>query len=108
MKRLDQVVVGAQLHGFYRAIHHVIGAHHENDAGGVSGLDPAKHFYAVDARKHDIQQRQIGFLISEDLEPLLTGGCGKHLKSLFAQTAADGAQGQFFIVNNQDRVGHKN
>src|SRR5437764_1005775 len=43
MKRLDEIVVGAELHRFHRAIHHVVGAHHHDDACGIGSLDLAQN-----------------------------------------------------------------
>ena len=46
---LDEVVVGAELHGFDGAVDHVVSAHHEDDGSGVGLLEAAEDFDAVDA-----------------------------------------------------------
>ena len=68
MERLDEVVVCARLHGFYGAVHHVVGAHHEDDGGGILLLHAAQHFDAIKARQHDVEEREIGFLVDEGLQ----------------------------------------
>jgi hypothetical protein len=53
---LDEVIVGSQFHGLHGAVHHVVGAHHQDDGRGVGSLHAAQHFHAVDAGKNDIEQ----------------------------------------------------
>ena len=55
VKRLDQVVVGSGLHRVDRAVHHVIGAHHEYDGRGTLLLHAAQHFDAIDAGQHNVE-----------------------------------------------------
>ncbi len=55
---LDQVVIGAQLHGFDGAIHHVVGAHHDHDGRGRDFFCLPQNFDSVNARQNDIEQRK--------------------------------------------------
>jgi hypothetical protein len=64
VKRLDEIVVGAQFHRFHRPIHHVIGAHHHHDARGIGSLDLAQNLYAIHPGQHDVEQYEIGFFSS--------------------------------------------
>jgi hypothetical protein len=81
VKELDQVVVGAKFHGFYGAVHHVVGTHHEDDRGGVDLLHAAEDFHAVNAGKYDVEQSEIGLFLGEDGERDLTGSRGEDFKA---------------------------
>ena len=100
MKRLDEIVVGAELHRFHRAIHHVVGAHHHDDARGIGSLDLAQNLDAVHPGQHDVEQHEIRFLIFKNLQRLFARGRGQNLEAFGRKSATDGAQRQIFIVDN--------
>ena len=106
VERLDQIIVGAQLHGFHRALHHVVGAHHDDDGGGVFALDLAQHFDAVNAGQHHVQQGQVGFFGGKNLHGFLAAHGDEHFEALLAQRPADGAEREGLVVHDQDGVGH--
>ena len=90
---LDEVVVGAELHGFDGAVDHVVGAHHEDDGGRVGFFQAAQDFDAVDAGKDDVEQGEIGLLLGEDGESVFAGGGCEDFEALLTQAARDGAEG---------------
>src|SRR5262249_55231033 len=62
VKGLDEVVVGAEFHGFDGAINHSIRTHHDDDSVGRVLLDLAKDFDTVDAGENDVEEREFGML----------------------------------------------
>ncbi len=106
MKWLDEEVVGAQLHGFDGAIHHVIGAHHDDDHGRGNLLCLSQHLDPIDSRQHNVEQRQVGLLLGDDLQRLFAIASGEALVALGLQRAADGAQGQRLVIDDEDGMRH--
>ena len=45
--------------------------------------------------------------MAEKFDRFLTGVCGEDFEAFFAQAAADSTERESFIVDNQNRVGHK-
>src|SRR5581483_4259846 len=99
---LDEVVEGAQLHGFHRAVDHVVRAHHQDNRAGVRLLHAPENFNTVDTGENDIDEGEIRLFVSEDLESFLARGRSEDLKTFFAQTARDGAERELFVVDHQD------
>jgi hypothetical protein len=106
MEGLDEVVEGAELHGFNGAVDHVVGSHHQDDGGGVGLLEAAEDFDAVDAGENDVEQGEVGLLLGEDGESVFAGSGREDFKALLAQATRNGAEGQVFVVDYQDGVGH--
>ena len=100
MEGLDEVVVGAELHGFDGAIHHVVGAHHEDDSGGIGFFQAAEDFDAIDAGQNDVEQSEVGLLLGEDGQRVFAGGGCENFKALLPQSAGNGAEREFFVVDN--------
>jgi len=108
MEGLDEVVVSAELHGFNSAVDHVVSTHHEDDGGGIGLLEAAKDFDAVDAREHDVEQCEVGLLLGEDGESVFAGSGCEDFEAFLTQATRDGAEGQVFVVDYEDGVGHEN
>ena len=91
---LDEVVVGAELHGFDGAIDHVVGAHHEDDGGGIGLLDLAQDVDAVDAGHARCRAgRGRASAPAKTRDSVFAGVGGVDFKALVAQSAGDGAEG---------------
>jgi len=105
---LDEIVKGAELHGFDGALDQMVGTHHDYDGGGARLFDLAQDFDAVDAGQNDVEQNEVGLLLMKELEAIFTGESGEDLESLQAQAARDGAEGEFFVIDDEGRVGHVN
>jgi hypothetical protein len=92
MEGLDEVVVGAEFHGFDGAIHHVVGAHHEDDGGGIGFFQSAQDFDAIDAGQHDVEESEVGLLLGEQGQRIFAGGGRKNFEALLPQSAGYGAE----------------
>ena len=90
---LDEVVVGAELHGFDGAIDHVVGAHHEDDGGGRGLFHLAQDVDAVHAGHDDVEEGEVGLLVLENADGIFAGVGGEDVEALVAQSAGDGAEG---------------
>ena len=102
MEWLDKIVVSAEFHRFHGAVYHVIGAHHQHDAGRACGLDLPQHFNAIHAREDNIEQCQIRLLFVKNLKRLFTRARNEDFKPFLAQSAANGAEGQGFVIDHQN------
>ena len=91
MEWLDQVIKGAQLHGFYGTVHQVVSAHHEHDGVGIRLLHTTQHFYAVNAGKNDVEQSEIRFILNKYFRSLFAGCCRAHVKTFLPQGTRDSA-----------------
>ncbi len=107
MERLNQIIVGAQLHRLHGPVDHVIGAHHQDDGGVVGLLHAAQDFHAIDPGQHDVEQGQVRLFSREHLQRVLTGGGRQDVKPLLPQSTGNRAQREFFVIDNQDGIGHR-
>ncbi len=74
---------------------------------GFCSFDAAEDFDAVHAGQDHVYQRDVGTLLREEFEGALAGFGGEHFVAFLAQSAADGAQRELLIVDDQNRVRHK-
>ncbi len=103
---LDEEVVGAELHGFDGTVYQVVGAHHHYDHWRRNLLGLPQHFNAVNARQHDVQQRQVGLFFGDYLQRLFSVAGGKHVVAFGLERAADSPQRQRLVIDNENGVRH--
>ena len=76
VERLKQVVVGAEFHRLDRGLGGAERGHHDDRQLGVVLPNAAKCLQPGDAAHPDVHQHEIRLKRIDDLQPLLTAGCG--------------------------------
>ena len=55
-------------------------------------FDLPQHLDAIDARQHNVEQRQVRLLLGDDFQCFFAIASGEHLVALGLERAADGAE----------------
>ncbi len=98
---LEQIVVGAQLHGLHRVLNGAVGGHHDDGDIGIGFLELFEQGQAVHFRHLDVDEH--------DVEPVLgvlgqgrrTAGRGLHLVAVLLQPALQGLADAQFVIHYQ-------
>ena len=71
IKRLEQVVVGAELHRFDGRLGRAVGGHQDDEEFGVARTDAAKRLQSVQASHAHVHQHKVGLEFGNNFQPFL-------------------------------------
>ena len=79
VERLEQVIVGAQLHRLDGRLRRAVGGHQDDQQLRVDLADAPQRFQARDAAHADVHDDQVGLELGDDPQALLAAGRGGQL-----------------------------
>jgi hypothetical protein len=101
-ERLLDEVVGAQSRGLDRGLDGGVARDHHDRHLGPHALDPGQRFQAVEARHPDVEEDDVGRLVSDDADGLGSTADRRHPVALVLEHPAQRRLDRRFVVHDQD------
>ncbi len=103
VQRLDQIIVGAQLHGFDGGVAGAAGGDENHRQLGIDGGDPLEQLEPGVIGEHDVQDHHVGPSLGNQTHPLLRATGRKHVHGGIAEKFFEQVQHRSVIVDDQQR-----
>ena len=104
LKGLTQVVEGTLLHRLHGLVHRAEGGHHNHRQIRLMLFDGGQELHSVQARHLHVGDDQVGLVLVQDPQGLLTRGGGQNLVALAAEQGLQYQEVVLFIIDNEYRL----
>ncbi len=105
LQRLEQIVVGAEFHGFDGVVGVAAAADEDDGTAGVDGPQLAQHFQPTQVRQVDVQHHHVGPAFACPFEAVGGRLGGQHFESFAAKRTPESVQDGRLVIDDQQR-GH--
>ena len=101
VERLEQIIVGAELHRLDGGLRRAVGGHQDHEQLGVVRADAAQGFKPVHAAHAHVHEHEVGFEFRDDFQPFLAGRRGGQLDFRRIENPLERIPHILFIINQQ-------
>ena len=101
VERLEQIIVGAELHRLDGGLRRAVGGHQDDEQLGIGGADAAEGFQAVHAAHAHVHQHEVGLEFGNDLQPFLAARSGGQFDFRRIKNPLERIPHVLFVINQQ-------
>ena len=101
VERLEQIIVGAELHRLDGRLGRAVGGHQNDEELGVGGADAAERFESVHAAHAHVHEHEVGLEFGNDPQPFLAGRGGGQFDFRRIKNPLERIPHVLFVINQQ-------
>ena len=102
VERLEQIIVGTELHRLDGRLCRAVGGHQNDEEPGVGGADAAECFEPVHAAHAHVHEHEVGLEFGDDLQPFLAGRCRGQFDFRRIKNPLERIPHVLFVINQQE------
>ena len=102
VERFEQIIIRAELHRLDGGLGGAVGGHQDDEELGVGGADTAQGFKSIHASHTHVHEHEVGLELGNDLQSLLTAGCGGEFDLRRIKNPLERIPHVFFVINQQE------